>query len=73
MIAEKMGDGCLSVLRTDPIPRKQDTRVLNVLTGIAGCHKFNDIRLLSASERSRKSLSRKSELVPPLWHIQEIL
>ena len=48
MIAEKMGfDGCYPV-SGQTYSRKQDTRVLNVLAGIAqSAHKFsNDIRLL---------------------------
>ena len=48
MIAEKMGfDGCYPV-SGQTYSRKLDTRVLNVLAGIAqSAHKFsNDIRLL---------------------------
>lgn len=53
MIAEKMGfKGCYPV-SGQTYSRKIDTRVLNILSGIAqSAHKFsNDIRLLRTSRR----------------------
>ena len=66
MIAEKMGfDACFPV-SGQTYSRKLDTRVCNVLAGIAAsAHKFsNDIRLLQHLKRARLDL--------PPWHTREI-
>ena len=51
-IAQKMGFEACFPVSGQTYSRKLDTRVVNVLSGIAqSAHKFsNDIRLLSASE-----------------------
>ena len=63
MIAEKMGfDGCYPV-SGQTYSRKQDTRVLNVLAGIAqSAHKFsNDIRLLQHLKEVEEPFREESD------------
>ena len=58
MIAEKMGFNACYPVSGQTYSRKVDTRVLNVLAGIAAsAHKMsNDIRLSAASERGGRAL-----------------
>ena len=73
MIAKKMGfEECYPV-SGQTYSRKLDTRVLNVLAGIAAsAHKMsNDIRLLQHLKEVEEPLKRIRS-VPLQWHIREI-
>ncbi len=72
MIAEKLGfPGCYPV-SGQTYSRKVDTRVMNVLAGIAAsAHKMsNDIRLLQHLKEVEEP-SRKIRSALPRWHIRE--
>ena len=58
MIAEKMGFSACYPVSGQTYSRKVDTRVLNILAGIAqSAHKFsNDIRLLQHLKRSGRAV-----------------
>ena len=69
MIAKKMGFEACYPVSGQTYSRKVDTRVVNVLAGIAAsAHKFsNDIRLLQWKSRLKR---HRSDLLQ--WHIREI-
>jgi len=62
MIAKKMGFGSCYPVSGQTYSRKVDTRVLNVLAGIAAsAHKFsNDIRLLQHLKEREKDVAKKA-------------
>ena len=72
MIAKKMGFEACYAVSGQTYSRKVDTRVLNVLAGIAAsAHKFsNDIRLLQHLKEVEEPFERPRS-VPPPWPIRE--
>ena len=73
MIAEKMGfDSCYPV-SGQTYSRKIDTRVLNVLAGIARApiNFSNDIRLLQHLKEVEEPLKKRRSALQP-WRIREI-
>ena len=74
MIAEKMGFKECYPVSGQTYSRKVDTRVANILAGIAAsAHKMsNDIRLLQHLKEVEEPL-RNLRSAPPQWRIREIL
>ncbi len=72
MIAEKMGFKAAYPVSGQTYSRKVDTRVLNILAGIAAsAHKFsNDIRLLQHLKEVEEPFERPRSVLP-LWLISE--
>ena len=73
MIADKMGFAGVYPVSGQTYSRKVDSRVLNVLAGIAmSAHKFtNDVRLLQHLKEVEEPL-RSIRSVLLQWHIREI-